>query len=340
MTARHLDNEHLVRSASLSRRLGQHPTLVLIVCAVLLAFAVGCAPAPLSVAPSDSTGAAAPQTNLRVVAVESFLSDIAQNVAGDRVVIDTLIPLGTDPHSFEPTPQDLKKVADSNVLIINGAGLEVFVARLLENAGGDRTIITASQGLAPRAIKQGEPGQKNEQHEDDPHFWLNPLNVIQYAENIRDGLTAIDPAGAPIYKTNAETYVKKLTALDADIQAQTDTIPTANRKLVTDHDTLGYYADRYGFEIVGMLVPGSSAANSPSAQQLAELVDRVRDSGARAIFLESSTDPRLAEQVAQDTGVQIVTELYTHSLSGPDGPAPTYIQMLKYDTDLIAQALQ
>lgn len=311
-------------------------------CAALLVFAFGCGTAPVATLPAPAAASnpgtmIVPPSNLKILAVESFLADIAQNVAGDRVVIETLMPLGADPHSFEPTPQDIKKVADSKVLIVNGAGLEAFLARLIENAGGERTVITASQGLAMRELKKGEivPAEQG-----DPHFWLNPLNVIRYAENIRDGLSAVDPAGAVLYKSNAAAYIEKIKALDAAIQAEVASIPAANRKLVTDHDTFGYFADRYGFEIVGMLIPGFTTADTSSAQQLAGLVDRIKTTGVKAIFLETGMNPQLAEQVAHDTGVQIVTGLYTHSLSEPNGPAPTYIDLMKYDADKIVRALK
>lgn len=332
------------------------PTLFASACAVLLVFAIGCATAPAATfAPSPESqpanAASAAPPALQIVAVESFLADIAQNVAGDRVQIETLMPLGADPHSFEPTPQDIKKVADSNVIIANGAGFEVFLERLLENAGGERTVIEASQGLEMREVGEGEPAheqehedeeqhEEEEHHEGDPHFWLNPLNVVRYTENIRDGLTALDPAGAEIYKSNTEAYIEKLNALDAEIQAQVETIPAANRKLVTDHDTFGYFADHYGFEVIGMLIPSYTTADSSTAQQLAALVDNIKATGVKAILLENNANPQLAEQIEQDTGVEIVTGLYTHSLSEPNGPAPTYIEMMEYDAGRIVEALR
>lgn len=190
------------------------------------------------------------------------------------------------------------------------------------------------------AREQEQTGEQAHAGEGDPHFWLNPLHAIRYTENIRDGLTAVDPAGDVIYQRNAEAYIEKLRGLDAEIQAEVETIPAANRKLVTDHDTLGYFADRYGFQVVGMLIPGFTTADSSSAQQLASLVERIKSARVKAIFLEAGINPQLAEQVARDTGVQIVTGLYTHSLSEPNGPAPTYIEMLKYDADKIVGALK
>lgn len=297
---------------------------------VVIALIAACAPTAATSQPSPS--------NLQVVAVETFLADIAQNVAGERVHVQVLMPLGVDAHAFEPTPQDVKKVADSDVFIVNGAGFEGFLDKLLENAGGTRLYIEASKGLVSRERKADEPHA--EDTVGDPHFWFDPTKTIRYVENIRDGLTQADPAGAATYKSNADAYIQKLNALDANIKNQVNAIPSANRKLVTDHDTFGYFADRYGFQIVGMIVPSVSTADSTSAQNLAELIQAIQATGAKAIFLEVNANPQVAEQIARETGARIVTGLYTHSVSEPNGPAPTYIQMLEYDTRKIVDALQ
>lgn len=275
---------------------------------------------------------------LRVVAVENFLADLAQNVAGERARIEPLMPFGVDPHSFEPTPQDVKKIADSDVLIVNGAGLEEFLDKLLRNADSHAVLVTASQGLVPRTFKPGEPHAAD--NPSDPHFWLDPTLTIQYVKNIREGLTRADPTGAATYQTNADAYIAKLNALDEKIKQTIGALPPEKRKLVTDHDTLGYYADRYGFEIVGALTPSFSSAESGSAKQLAALVDQIRANDVKAIFLEQGVNPQLAEQIGRETGARIVTGLYTHSLSDATGPAPTYLQMMEYDTQLIVDALR
>ncbi|MBI4670226.1 MAG: zinc ABC transporter substrate-binding protein, partial [Chloroflexi bacterium] len=207
-----------------------------------------------------------------------------------------------------------------------------------ENAGNKYLMLEASKGLPSRALKPGEPHDAD--NPGDPHFWLDPTQVVKYVENIRDGLTQADPAGAATYKANADAYITKLNALDAKIQATIDALPAAKRKLVTDHDTFGYYADRYGFEIVGMLVPSFSSADSSTAQQLAALIDQIKTSRAQAIFLEQNDNPQVAEQIAKDIGVRVVTGLYTHSTSDANGPAPTYLQMLEYDTQLIVEVLR
>ena len=271
----------------------------------------------------------------RVLAVESFLGDIAQNVAGDRLTVEILIPLGVDPHAYQPTPQDAARVTDADVLILNGAGLESFLDSLLQNSGGaHQTEIKAADGLTPL------PDPSGEHPEGDPHFWLDPNNVIKYVENIRDGLSLADPAGATVYATNANAYISGMNALDTWIKSQVQSVPTARRQLVTNHETFGYFAARYGFTIVGAIVPSISSGAAPSAQELAGLIDTIRTSGAPAIFLETGSNLQLADQIASETGVKVVTGLYTHSLSAADGPAATYIDMMKYDVTTIVDALK
>ncbi len=277
---------------------------------------------------------------LRILAVETFMADIAQNVAGDRLKVEALMPLGADPHSFEPTPQDVARVADSEVLIVNGAGFEEFLTRLLQNAGGKRLVIEASAGLVQRTVATGEATSSGNTHEGDPHFWLNPLNAIRYVENIRDGLSQADPAGKDLYTRNAQAYIIQLTDLDAWITAQAATIPAEQRLLVTNHESLGYFADRYGFRVIGAIIPSVSTNASPSAKQMAALINQIKISGAPAIFLETGSNPQLAQQIAHETGVKVITDLYTHSISALSGPAHTYIDMMRYNTQQIVDALR
>lgn len=295
----------------------------------------GCraAPAPMTAVTAGSGSGSEP----RVLAIETFLADIAQNVAGDRVKVEALIPIGVDPHNFEPAPSDVRKIADSDVLIVNGAGLESFLGRLLQNTGGQRQIIEASKGLSSRQPREAGAGSANEV---DPHFWLDPVLAITYVENIRDGLIQADPAGRETYARGADSYIAKLRDLDAWIADQVKQIPPERRILVTNHEEFGYFADRYGFKIVGAIIPSITTGASPSARELADLAGKIKASGAPAIFLEVAANPQLADQLARETGVKVVTGLFTHSLTPPDGKAPDYIQMMRQNTTVIANALQ
>ncbi|MCX7040066.1 MAG: zinc ABC transporter substrate-binding protein [Spirochaetes bacterium] len=294
----------------------------------LLLVLAGCGRSPAPGASAKASAQAAASVG-PVLAVETFLADIAQQVAGSRLTVGTLMPAGIDPHSSEPTPRDVSTVTESRTLIVNGAGMESFLQKLLASAGGERRLIEASAGLEPR--KSGD--------EPDPHFFLAPLLVVRYVENIRDGLAALDPAGAATYSANAAAYTAKLRELDGWIRAQVAGIPAADRLLVTNHESLGYFAESYGFTVIGTIIPGVSTGVSPSARQLARLIDELRATGAKAIFLESGTDPKLARQVAREAGIRVVTELYTHSLTEAGGPAPSYIRMMEYNVTTIVDAL-
>ena len=270
----------------------------------------------------------------RVLAVETFLADIVRNITADRLVVDSLLPINSDPHSYQPSPGDIKKVSISNVLVINGAGLETFITPLLENADGTRLVITASDGLLPI------PGSGDGHPEVDPHFWMDPNNVIRYVENIRDGLIQADPQGQKLYTDNAAAYISQLILLDTWITDQVAQIPTGNRLLVTNHDSLAYFAARYGFTVIGSIIPSVSSESVPTASQLTGLIDQIRATGARAIFIETGANKQLAEQISAETNVKLVTDLFTASLSSQNGPAPTYIDMMKYNVDQIVNALK
>lgn len=296
------------------------PITLLLTCLALAA----CQATPQSPAQESTPG-----EELSVLAAETFLADIAQNVAGERVAVESILPLDLDPHTYEPTPQDLVKITNSQLLIVNGAGFEFWMDELIENSGGEQLVIEASEGLAESSERPG-----------DPHFWLDPVSVITYVENIRDGLSTVDPAGEPVYRRNAAAYIDELKMLDVWIMDDVKQLPKERRILVTNHESFGYYADRYGFEIIGTIIPSASTGSSPSAQQLVQLVDEIRRTNAPAIFLESGSNPQLAEQVARETDVKVIGDLYTHSISPPDGAAPSYLDMMMYNTRTIVEALK
>ena len=296
-------------------------------------FLVACQPA----GPTPAVG------GFKVLVVETFLADITRNVAGSRASVDALIPPGLDPHAFEPAPRDVARIAESQVLVVNGAGYETWLQAILKNVGGQRQVVVASAGLTSRSAREGEAVEAvpaGQLDQGDPHFWLDPLNVIQYVENIRDGLAQADPSGKDSYASNAATYITQLKELDSWIQGQISGIPPARRLLVTNHESLGYFADRYGFKVAGTIIPSVTSGASPSAQELARLVDQIRAAGVRAIFLEVGSNTQLAEQVAGETGVKVVTDLYTETITLPDGPAPTYLEMMKANVRAIVTALQ
>ena len=298
---------------------------------------------------------------LSVTATATFLADIAQNVAGDRFTVESLVPRDTDLHAFQPTPRDVAAVSESDLFLLNGGGLEETLEETLRTAAADTAFVEAAEGITPREPQPGEPlhehhhegeeahegeaaheGEEADEHahETDPHFWLDPTLVKTYVENIRDAFIAADPAGEAEYTANAAAYTAELDELDAWIEDEVAALPKEDRLLVMNHVSHGYFADRYGFRIVGAVIPSVATGESPTAKQLAELTETIRTEGVRAIFVDLGENPQLADQIAAETGIVVVEDLRPHSLSEPDGEASTYIDMMKYDTRQIVNALR
>ena len=264
-----------------------------------------------------------------VLTTTTILADVARNVTGDRLTVRSLLPPGIDPHSYQPVPQDAAKIKDSNVLVFHGGEYERFLDGLLETAGGPGRMVEASRGVRFRSGADGV----------DPHAWLDPTNVIVYVDNIREGLTEVDPDGAEIYQTNASKYIDQLVELDAWINEQVAQIQPQHRVLVTNHESLGYFAERYGFTIVGAVMPSFSSDSSPSAQQMAGLIEQIKIHEALAVFLDASDNPDLAKQIAAETDIKVIRDLHLESLTQGD-PASTYIDMMRDNVTKIVQALQ
>lgn len=288
----------------------------------------------------------------KVLAVESFLADITKNISKGRMEIDTLMPLNLDPHSFEPSPGDVVKITESDILITNGAGFEEWLDKIITGANDKIIIVECSKGLKNRIADVPESKSSGDSHvevteneqqyhyEVDPHFWLDPNLVKIYVQNIKIALIEADPQGKDLYNNNAEEYSTRLTELDKWIVEEVKKIPEQNKLLVTNHESFGYYADRYGFKVIGTIIPGSSSASSPSAREISELIEKIKATGAKAIFLETGSDPKIADQIAKEINIKIGTELYSHSITEPGGPAPTYIDMIKFNTDVIVKYLK
>ena len=267
---------------------------------------------------------------LKVIATTSIVADVVKNVGGDKIALTVLLPVGTDPHTFNPAPADLAAVADAHVVFANGMGLEEFLDEMIKNAGGEASVVYVSYGVKPRQLGEGEA---------DPHTWTTPTNVMMFVRNIELTLSLLDPANAGAYKANAEVYQAQLAELDAWVKEQIETIPPENRKLVTDHTTFGYYADRYGLKQVGAVIPAVSTGTEPSAKELAELESTIEKYDVKAVFVGASVNPSLSERVANDTGVKLVT-LYTGSLGTKGSGAETYLDYIRYNTEAIVEALK
>lgn len=293
--------------------------------------------------PSLSAASLGQGEKLRVVATTNIVADVVSQIGGDAIALTALLPVGADPHTYEATPQDLRAVADAHVVFVNGLGLEEGLADLIGSAGGQAVVVPLSAGVETMEFGvEDEAGHEGEEHHHegaDPHVWFDPNNVIVWARNAEQTLSTLDPDNAAIYQANTEAYIVELQSLDGWIREQVTQVPPERRKLVTDHMVFGYFAQRYGFEQVGAVVGAFSAAAEPSAQDLAELEDKIRELGVPAIFVGTTVSPKLAEQIANDTDIQLV-RIYTGSLSETDGVAGTYLDYERYNVDAIVGALR
>ncbi len=275
---------------------------------------------------------------VRVVATTSIVGDVVSRVGGEMIDLTTLMGPGVDPHSYVPSPSDTAVVHDADVIFANGLDLEASLEKMIESASGGATEVHLSDSLVARPGQGANLGAGHDHSGADPHVWFDVHNVQDWVTAIRDTLSSLDPANAAGYAANAEAYNAQLEELDTWIVEQVAQVPPANRKLVTNHPSFGYFADRYGFEQVGTVYPVNPSAE-PSARDIAALEDAIRQHDVPAVFTESTVNPRLAEQVAQDTGVQLV-QLYTGALGEPGSGAATYIDMMRYDVTAIVDALK
>jgi ABC-type Zn uptake system ZnuABC Zn-binding protein ZnuA len=302
-------------------RLGLIPASVALLVSLVLVAA--CGPGGAA-SPSASSG-----STLSIVATTTVFADIVRNVGGDRVSVASIIPAGAGPEDYEPKPDDAKKLVGADLIVSNGVGLDDFLNKLMTAAGeGNATRLVLGDGIPPILVD----GQPN------PHFWLDPSLVAgHYIPSIVAALSKLDPAGAATYQANATAYIAQVTAMDAANATKFDTIPAANRKLVTFHDAFPYFARHYGFELIGVIL--ANVGQEPSASDLAALVQKVKAAGVKAVFSEAQFSPELAHTLAQEAGItSVVTTLYNDTLGPP--PADTYLKMMAWNADQIVSALK
>jgi zinc/manganese transport system substrate-binding protein len=279
---------------------------------------------------------------LKVVVTTTILGDVVSVIGGENIDLNVLLPADSDPHTFEPAPRDAAIISEAGLLVVNGLGLETFLEPLLANAQAT-IMVTASDGIEPlegsHEEHEEDEHETEDAHEQDPHVWQDPTNVIVWAQNIAAALSEHDPANADAYQTNATAYIEQLNELDDLIMEQVSMLPIDQRVLVTDHEALGYFANRYEFEIVGVVVPSVSTVAGPSAQEMAALQQAIEERGVPAIFIGTSANPDQVAQLADDLGIEVIA-IYGEALSDAGGPAPTYLDMMRYNVDAIVNALQ
>lgn len=271
---------------------------------------------------------------LSVVATFSILGDFARNVGGDRVSVTMLVGPNSDTHVYTPTPSDAKEITDAKLVIVNGLGLEGWLPRLIKSSGSKAATVVATRGIATRKIENGHdhgPGDA------DPHAWQSVLNAKTYVANIRDALTAVDPAGADAYRANAAAYLARLDALDREIREAVAKIPPERRSVISTHDAFGYFAAAYGIKFIAP--QGVSTESEPSARDIAAIITQIKRQKIPAVFLENVSDPRLMRRIAAETGANIGGTLYSDSLTDEKGPAPTYIDMVRHNIKALTSAL-
>jgi zinc/manganese transport system substrate-binding protein len=275
------------------------------------------------------TAAAAARAQDRVNVVTSFsiLGDFVKNVGGERVNVTTLVGPDGDVHVYTPAPADAKKIADAKLLVINGLGLEGWLPRLLQASGSKAPIIVATKNIAP--LRLGSDA--------DPHAWQSVANAKIYVTNIRDALGAADPADAETFRANTLAYLAKLDALDREVREAIGEIPESRRKVISTHDAFSYFASAYGIEFVAPL--GVSTESEASARDIAGIITQIKSAKIPAVFLENISDPRLIRQIAAETGARVGGTLYSDSLTGEKGDAPTYIDMVRHNIRALTSAL-
>jgi len=269
------------------------------------------------------------QDKLKVVATFSILADFVKNVGGDRVDARTLVGPNGDAHVYQPSPSDAKTLADAKVVFVNGLGFEGWMERLIKASGSKAPVVTATKGVKPR--KSDDVGGA------DPHAWQSVANAKIYVANIRDGLSAADPAGKASYEASAAAYLAQLDALDAEVKAAIEKIPADRRRIITTHDAFGYFAAAYG---VSFIAPqGVSTESEVSAKDVAKIITQIRKQRIPAVFLENVTDDRLLKRIGAESGARIGGTLYSDALTDGQGAAPTYLDMMRHNVRQLAQAL-
>jgi ABC-type Zn uptake system ZnuABC Zn-binding protein ZnuA len=256
------------------------------------------------------------------VATTTQVADLVRNVAGDRVEVHGLVRQAADPHDYEPRPSDARAVAEATIVFRSGGEVDEWLDDVLANAGAGVPSVNLIDAV--RTIEtDGEA---------DPHWWQDPRNGLLAVRAIRDALVDADPEGRAAYVRNAAAYAERLRALDRSIAACVERVPPARRKLVTTHDAFGYFAERYGIEVIGALIPSLSTQAQPSAKDTLELVEQIEREGARAIFPESALNPKLEEAVAREADAKVGHALWADTL-GPEGSdGDSYLAALASDT--------
>lgn len=265
-----------------------------------------------------------------VVASASIFADMAENISGGKVEVDMIVPIGEDPHIYEPTPGDAQLVARADLILINGLTFEGWLSELIENSGTKAQVVRITEGVQPIESIRYE-------NSTDPHAWMDASFGLIYIKNIKEALVELDPDNADIYNFNYDLYRQQLEDIDNYIRQQIETIPPTKRVLITSHDAFRYYGKRYGIRVEAIL--GTSTDAEAQTSDIIRLNKVIKESGVPAVFVETTVNPKLLQQLAKDNDIEIGGQLYSDSIGDKDSPAPTYLDMLKFNTKTIVAAL-
>lgn len=302
----------------------------------------------LAILGCEQAGTPPEQSNeaLSVVTTTTIVGDTVARVGGDEMELSVLLPVDADPHDYIFRPVDMTKAANADLIFVNGGGLEGQLDRLLSAVTDDERIVSLADGVPLRYFDEAFGHQHEhdasaatcEHGPIDPHVWTDPRNVMLWADTIAEMLAKRLPSQADTFYRRAKAYKEELRELDRWIREQVNRIPEERRVLITDHLSLGYFADRYGFEQIGVLIRSFDSMAQASARNLGELIDVLRQHDVPAIFVGTNVNPTLAEQIARDTGTTLV-ELQSGALTGPDGPAPDYIAYMRHNVTAMVRHL-
>jgi ABC-type Zn uptake system ZnuABC Zn-binding protein ZnuA len=298
--------------------------------AVLALILTGCGRA------SGGAGVGAGSTSLlKVVATTTQIGDLVRNVGGTGVKLTQILQPNTDPHEYEPRPDDVKATAGAKLVFENGDSLDAWMAKVIEQSGGRPEAVDLGEGIPDKLPGESEG---KEAAKFDPHWWHDPLNMIAATAVVRDRLAAAEPARADAFRAGAAAYTAKLHALDKGIAACMDAVPSAKRLLVTSHDAFNYFAKRFGITVVGAVIPSQTTQAQPSSKQLTELARLVKEKGVTAVFPEESLNPALARQIAKETGARADLELYGDTLGPAGSSGETYLKMEQANASAMVDA--
>ena len=302
----------------------------------------------LMVAGSSGAGPAVAQSSkLKVVATFSVLEDWLRQIGGEAIDLSSIVPAGGDAHGFDPSPDQIARLADANLIFEIGLGFETWLDDMVAASGTTAKRVVVSDGITVRALTEGEAHDHAEEGDDhdhdhgdvDPHIWGNVQNAIIACKTITAALGQNDLDMRSTFQQAHDAYIGQLSALDSWVKGQIATVPADQRRIVTSHDALGYYTDAYGIEIVGTVLGLSTEEAEPSARQVAELVDQIKAADVKAIFPENVENPQLLEAIASEAGVQVGATLYTDALGEPGSNGDTYIRMMLWNTTALVAGM-